>query len=169
MGGKAGVKNTPNRDKLGRKNRGPDVIVRADGYRMLWMPDHPDAHKGRVYEHRIVAERKIGRPLTRHDIVHHVNEDRADNRPENIEVVTKAWHQEHHLGNGVMTDTEIVERLREGWTYSQFAAVGVWQHRVSRLRKTLRCVFCGYPSTRVGPNGKTVCVAHADLPWKEAL
>lgn len=160
---------TRQRENDGRIKRGPDVIVRRDGYRMLWMPDHPDAHDGRVYEHRIVAERKVGRRLTRHDIVHHVNEDRSDNRPENIEVVTKAWHQVHHLSNGVMTDDEIRERLIEGWTYARFKSVGVWQHRVSRVKKTLRCVFCGYPSTRVAANGKVVCVAHLDLPGKEAL
>jgi len=101
------------------------------------MPDHPDSHDGRVYEHRLVAEGMIGRRLTRHDIVHHKNENRSDNRPENLEVVTKGWHQVHHLASNKITDEEVKERIRAGWTYAQFAAIKVWQHRVARVKREL--------------------------------
>jgi hypothetical protein len=43
--------------------------------------------------HRIVAERKLGRPLRPGEVVHHKNEDKTDFRPDNLEVL--ASQSEH--------------------------------------------------------------------------
>jgi hypothetical protein len=61
------------------------------GYVALYIhPDHPlfsMAHKsGRVLEHRLVLAESLGRPLERHETVHHVNGDRSDNRLENLQL-----------------------------------------------------------------------------------
>ena len=53
-------------------------------------------HHGR-HEHRVVAERKLARPLRPGEVVHYINGDKRDNRPENLHVfASQAEHAAHH-------------------------------------------------------------------------
>lgn len=52
---------------------------------------------GQRHEHRTVAEQKLGRSLQPGEIVHHRDEDKRNNRPDNLEVMTQAEHARLHL------------------------------------------------------------------------
>jgi len=79
------------------KWRGGKMVSR--GYILILKPDHSMATKmGYVREHRLVMEDFLGRLLAPHEIVHHINGKKDDNRVENLKLIEscgKHFVQEH--------------------------------------------------------------------------
>lgn len=73
--------------------------IASNGYVLIKAPDNPMADvRGYVYEHRLVASQKIGRLIESWEEVHHKDENKQNNDPDNLEVLEskKAHHMLMH-------------------------------------------------------------------------
>lgn len=89
----------------------------ADGYVLVYVPNHPHATKaGRVREHRLVMELTLGRHLLPEEVVHHIDGDRANNDPSNLQVFDRnADHLRTTLKGKIPNwSPEGQERIRQG-------------------------------------------------------
>lgn len=66
-------------------------------YIVVKIPDHQKAmHDGYVYEHVIVAEKMLGRPLREDEDVHHIDFNVQNNLVENLLVMNHGQHRKFH-------------------------------------------------------------------------
>lgn len=88
----------------------------SKGYIRIYSPNHPSGNsKNRVFEHRLVAEKALGRYLSPNEAVHHIDRDRANNKWSNLIVFpTKSLHAKFES----MVDKQ--------------AGRGLWRQRLSR-------------------------------------
>lgn len=81
-------------------NRQP--VRMLNGYRLLYKPEYQssmncDNWQGYVYEHIFIMEQKLGRKLSKEEVVHHLDCNRANNRIENLIVLSNGDHAKLHL------------------------------------------------------------------------
>jgi hypothetical protein len=89
-------------------------MKRSDGYMQVYYPKHPDTTStGMMLEHRLVAEQKYGRRILQTEHVHHLNGDRSDNRPENLEVIDPGAHARVSSKAGVAQRKALRAKLAE--------------------------------------------------------
>lgn len=101
-------------------------------------------HDGReMFEHRVVAEQMLGRPLDESEVVHHKNGDRKDNRPGNLEVFpSHSAHMEVHREERTTWTAEEDAFLKDNYRHGRVpwiaAQLGCSIHRVRNRARRLQ-------------------------------
>lgn len=103
-------------------------------YIFEFLPEHPLANGwGWVAQHRLIGEDLVGRPLRQsedpaiRECVHHIDEDKTNNAPTNLRVMTFSDHRSLHTKQlnsrkrGILTTEMVQEALRDR-TIKQAAA-----------------------------------------------
>lgn len=104
------------RDRNGVKNPNWNGGEHMDskGYIKVLTPDHPRANSGYVAEHILVMEKSIGRFVSLTEVIHHINEDKSDNRIENLQLFSSSGaHVHHHFKNGMKREVNFSKQWRE--------------------------------------------------------
>ena len=98
------------------------------GYMYCYNPSHPLANKaGKVYEHRYVMSKHLGRWLTTDEVVHHKDKDRTNNVISNLELTNAKEHA-------------VIHAIENGTVYED-----------------RNCEYCGKPFTTTLSKGQRFC------------
>lgn len=81
----------------------------GSGHIIVKAPHDPHARsEGYALEHRRVAAEVLGRPLMRHEVVHHINGRPDDNSPSNLQVMHQGDHMRlHRPGRSKLSEADV--------------------------------------------------------------
>lgn len=122
------------------------------GYYYIHNPAHPNSTKqGYIAEHRFVMEQTIGRFLLPNEIVHHINGDKKDNRPDNLKLMKHGQHTT--IESTKYSRAELLAQLKEKYKLSgkvpkttDFANFGSFYRLFGSWNNALR--IAGFPLNR---------------------
>ncbi len=81
-------------------HKGNRRYIDPAGYIRIKMPEHPHAtSNGWVREHVVIACAKYGRTLQASECVHHIDGDKQNNIPNNLEILPLGVHSRKHRYN----------------------------------------------------------------------
>jgi hypothetical protein len=83
--------------------------------------------------HRWVMEKKLDRPLHEDELVHHINGNKKDNRPENLELMTRKEHFKEHA-------VPVIEARREAKIIERVVPI----LEAQREDKIIKAIFLGF-------------------------
>ncbi len=120
----------------------------SEGYLSVKAPNHLRADMwGYVRRSLLVAEETLGRSLRLDEIVHHINGDKKDDRPDNLAVMTQSEHATLHgrtrYGNGKIASfakltEDNVREIRACYSYETGQSLadkfGVTQAAISNIQ-----------------------------------
>lgn len=72
------------------------IKLKTSGHVLVYRPEHPNAKKNYVPEHRLVVEESIGRHLTTNEVVHHIDCIKSNNNIDNLYLTTQSGHTIAH-------------------------------------------------------------------------
>jgi hypothetical protein len=89
--------------KVNRRNKSSGWKIGADGY------VYKSSNGGKVFQHRLLMEQKLGRPLVGDENVHHINGDKSDNRIENLELWSHRQPKGQRIGDKIAAAKKLLE------------------------------------------------------------
>lgn len=103
--------------------------MKLNGYYALSMPEHPFSDKrGRIYEHRLIMEKHLGRHLLPSEYIHHKDGDKTNNDLNNLVLMT---HKEHiHAHSNPDAKWELLDDI--GWLTKQIES-GVSAVKIAKI------------------------------------
>lgn len=132
----------------------------VNGYVVVFAPEHPKAMKGEtwdgyVYEHILIAEEMIDRPLREGEVVHHLDSNRSNNSPDNLLTLSGPMHTKLHTWldkHTIIPNEKQTERINKG---------------------CIRCLICSKPISAgfiyCSPRCSTISQRKDAIPDKETL
>lgn len=78
-----------------------EKIRNLNGYKVIYKEGHPNSMtsenwNGWIYEHIYLMSEHIGRPLNEDEVVHHLDENKSNNKLENLVLLTAEAHNKIH-------------------------------------------------------------------------